>query len=89
MGLANRVFPREEFSREAGKIPRKMAKKPPLAMGVGKQLINRGIRKADTRAGPEEVTDAQSRLITTEDYRERANIPSQDLYKYFLTLGST
>jgi len=70
LGLVNRVFPQEEFSREVGEIAGKMAKKPPLALGVGKQLINREIRKADTRAGLEEVTDAQSFLITTEDYRE-------------------
>ena len=70
MGLVNRVFPQEEFAREVGEIAGKMAKKPPLALGVGKRLINRGIRKADITAGLEEVTEAQSFLITTEDYRE-------------------
>ena len=70
LGLVNRVFPQEAFSREVGEIAAKMAKKPPLALGVGKQLINRGIGKADVRAGLEEATDAQCFLITTEDYRE-------------------
>ena len=73
LGLVNRVFPQEEFSREVMEIARKMAKKPPLALGIGKQLINRGIPKRDTRAGLDEVTDAQSFLITTEDYREGVN----------------
>jgi len=70
LGLVNRVFPQEGFLREVGRIAGKMARKPPLALGVGKQLINKGIRKADIKAGLEEVTDAQSFLITTEDYRE-------------------
>jgi enoyl-CoA hydratase/carnithine racemase len=70
MGLVNRVFPQEAFHPEVREIARKMAKKPPLALGAGKQLINRGVRRADTRAGLEEATDTQSFLITTEDYRE-------------------
>jgi enoyl-CoA hydratase/carnithine racemase len=70
MGLVNRVFPQEEFAREVGEIAGKMAKKPPLALGAGKRLINREVRKADITAGLEEVTEAQSLLITTEDYRE-------------------
>jgi enoyl-CoA hydratase/carnithine racemase len=70
LGLVNRVLPQETFLREVVEITKKMAKKPPLALGVAKQRINRGIRKADIRAGLEEVTEAQSFLITTEDYRE-------------------
>lgn len=70
LGLVNRVFPQEEFVREVGEIAGKMARKPPLALGAGKQLINGGIQKADIKSGLEEVTDAQSFLTTTEDYRE-------------------
>jgi enoyl-CoA hydratase/3-hydroxyacyl-CoA dehydrogenase len=70
MGLINGVFPREGFAEEVSKIARELAQKPPLALGEGKQLIERAFRSSDTRAGLEEVMDAQCSLIGTEDYRE-------------------
>jgi 2-(1,2-epoxy-1,2-dihydrophenyl)acetyl-CoA isomerase len=47
-----------------------MAQKPPLALGVGKQLVNRAFRSGDTQAGLEEAKNAQCSLIRTHDYRE-------------------
>jgi len=70
MGLVNRVFPQEAIAEEVRMVARKMAQKPPLALGVGKQLVNRAFRSADTRAGLEAVKNAQCALIRTEDYRE-------------------
>jgi len=70
MGLVNRVFPQEALAEEVGRIARKMAQKPPLALGMGKQLVNRAFRSADTRAGLEAVKNAQCALIRTDDYRE-------------------
>ena len=70
LGLLNRIFPQEEFGEGVREIARKMAQKPPLALGIGKQLVNRAFRNAVTRTGLEEVIDAQLFLITTSDYRE-------------------
>ena len=70
MGLVNGVFPEEAFSEEVRGIARKIAQKPPLALGMGKQLVNRAFRSGDTRAGLEEAKNAQCSLIKTDDYRE-------------------
>jgi len=70
MGLVNRVFPQEAIAEEIRGIARKMAQKPPLALGVGKQLVNRAFQSGDTRAGLEEAKNAQCSLIQTQDYRE-------------------
>ncbi len=70
LGLVNAVFPRESFEDEVRKIAAKMAQKAPLALGLGKQLINRSFQQRDIKTCLEEVTDVQSILISTEDYQE-------------------
>jgi len=69
-GLLNGIFPRETFDEEVRKIAVKMAHKAPLAVGMGKQLINRSFQQRDIKTCLEEVMDVQSILICTEDYRE-------------------
>jgi enoyl-CoA hydratase len=73
MGLVNRIFPHESFDDEVRKIALAMAQKAPLALGMGKQLINRSFQLRDVKAGLEEATDVQSILISTEDHREAIN----------------
>ena len=70
LGLVNQVFPEESFFEEVRKIAARLARKPPLALGIGKQLINRGAQHGDVRASLQEVMEAQSFLITTQDYEE-------------------
>ena len=70
LGLVNRVLPRETFQGEIQRIAEKMAKKPPLALGIGKKIINRGFHRGDIRSSLEDAMDAQSILIVTEDYQE-------------------
>jgi len=70
LGLVNRTFPRETFNDEVRKLALKMAQKPPLALGMGKQLINRSFQQRDAKFGLEEAADVQSILIVTEDYQE-------------------
>ncbi|MEE8373478.1 MAG: enoyl-CoA hydratase/isomerase family protein [Dehalococcoidia bacterium] len=69
-GLLNGVFPRETFDEEVRKIAVKMARKAPIALGLGKQLINRSFQQRDIKAGLDAAMDVQSILICTEDYRE-------------------
>jgi enoyl-CoA hydratase/carnithine racemase len=69
-GLLNGIFPRETFDEEVRKIAVKMAHKAPLALGLGKQLINRSFQQRDIKTCLEEAMDVQSILICTEDYLE-------------------
>ena len=69
-GLVNAVFPKETFDQEVRRIAEKVARKPPLALGMGKELVNRAFLRRDNRVGLEEVMDAQCSLIRTDDYRE-------------------
>jgi len=70
LGLVNAIFPRETFPEEVGRIATMMAQKAPMAIGLGKQLINRSFQQRDARLSLEEVLDVQSILICSEDYRE-------------------
>jgi len=70
LGLVNAIFPRETFHEEVGRIATRMAQKAPMAVGLGKQLINRSFQQRDSRLSLEEVMDVQSILICSEDYRE-------------------
>ena len=70
LGLVNGVFPRESFDDEVRKIALKMAQKAPLALGLGKQLINRSFQQRDIKTGLEEAMDVQTILSFTEDYQE-------------------
>lgn len=69
-GLLNAVFQNEMFDQEVRRIAVRVARKSPLALGMGKELVNRAFRKRDIRAGLEEVMDAQCSLIETDDYQE-------------------
>jgi enoyl-CoA hydratase/carnithine racemase len=69
-GLLNGVFPQRSFGEEVRRIAVKMAQKAPIAVGLGKQLINRSSQQRDIKTGLEEAMDVQSILICTEDYAE-------------------
>ena len=70
LGLVNGTFPRQTFQDDVRALAVKMARKAPLALGLGKQLIDRSIRHRDVSMGLEEVMDAQSKLIGSEDYQK-------------------
>ena len=70
LGLVNAVFPREVFEEEVRKIAVKFARKAPLALGIGKQLINRSFQQREVKAGLEGAMDVQTVLTSTEDYQE-------------------
>ncbi len=70
LGLINQIFPQEVFKDEVHKIALKMAQKAPLALGMGKQLINRNFQQREAKFGLEDAMDVQSILIVTEDYQE-------------------
>jgi enoyl-CoA hydratase len=70
LGLLNGMFTRESFAAEVRKIAVKMAQKAPLALGMGKQLINKSFQHRDIKASLEAAMGVQSILISTDDYRE-------------------
>jgi enoyl-CoA hydratase/carnithine racemase len=82
-GLLNGVFPRETFDEEVRKIAVKMAKKAPIALGLGKQLVNRSFQQRDIKTGLEAATDVQSILICTEDYREAVRAREENRPPHF------
>jgi enoyl-CoA hydratase/carnithine racemase len=68
-GLINQIFPEGIFQDELQKIAAKLSRKSRLALGMGKRIINRSFQQRDVKFGLEEITDVQSILISTEDYR--------------------
>ena len=69
-GLVNDVFSRERFREEIRKKSETLAQKSMTALGLGKQLINRGAQQRDVKSGLEEVADVQTLLISSREYRE-------------------
>ena len=66
IGLVQRVVPHESLLDEALAVAGRIAANPPLAVGIGKQFVNR-----DTAEGLAESIEATALLFTTDDHRER------------------
>jgi enoyl-CoA hydratase/carnithine racemase len=72
-GLINDVFPREHFHEAVRKKAEKFAQKSLDALGMGKQLINRSFQQRGVKFGLEEITDVQTLLISSQEYKESIN----------------
>lgn len=73
IGLVNRVFPDEGFMESAKAYARKFLDKSPIALGLGKLVINRS-PDLDTRAGLDDAAMLQSILLESEEYRQAMRI---------------
>lgn len=69
IGLVNRVVPHEELEKETLALAEKLAQGPPLAMGMAKTGIYKGMQM-DLSSELEYEAYAQSILMKTEDYME-------------------
>ena len=69
IGLVNSIFPDEGFMESARGYARKFLDKSPLALGLGKLVMNRSV-DLDTRAGLEDAAMLQSVLLQSEEYQE-------------------
>lgn len=82
-GLLNGIFPRETFNEKVRDIAVQMANKAPIALGLGKQLINQNFRQRDIKIGLEAAINVQSFLICTEDYQEAIKAHKQKKHPTF------
>ena len=69
IGLVNRVVPHDDLKKETMAFAEKLAQGPPLAMGMAKTAIYRGMQM-DLASELEYEAYAQSILMETEDYQE-------------------
>jgi enoyl-CoA hydratase len=69
LGLVNRVVPADGLMAAAGELARQIAAKPPLAVRLAKQVINKGLQ-TDTETAMEFELYAASILFDTDDRKE-------------------
>lgn len=69
IGLVNRVVPPEKLKSAVEELAKKIISKPPIAIKLAKELINRSI-ETDQRTGLIHEAEAFGILSSTEDYRE-------------------
>jgi 2-(1,2-epoxy-1,2-dihydrophenyl)acetyl-CoA isomerase len=69
IGLVNRVVPPEDLEKETKALAAKLAEAPPLAVGMAKTSIWRGLHM-DLAAELEYEAYAQAVLMKTDDYAE-------------------
>jgi enoyl-CoA hydratase len=68
-GLVEFVVPPEELDAEAISLATELASKPPMALAMGKQMVDQYARAA-VRGGMQQELLAQTALFKTEDYAE-------------------
>jgi len=69
IGLVNRVLPDQELMMTAVELARKIAERPPAALRMGKEILNRSLG-VDFRAVIELEAKAQGFLGTTEEHQD-------------------
>jgi len=69
IGLVNHVYPVAEFEEAVNTMAEKLAKNPPMALGIMKKLINNGLTSNLISAGKSE-NEAQFILFESEDFKE-------------------
>ncbi len=72
----NRVFPDKVFAAAVRKYAEKFLDKSPTAIGLGKLAINRSL-DLDTRAALDDAGRVQSKLLTSDEYRQAIRIFSE------------
>lgn len=69
LGLVNRVVPAEQLAEATQALAQEIASKPPLALRLAKQAIDRGLQ-ADTQTALDFELYAAAILFATEDRKE-------------------
>jgi enoyl-CoA hydratase/carnithine racemase len=69
VGLLNKLVPAEDLEKETMKLARQLAKAPPIAIRLTKQLVNKGLG-TDLETALEMAAAYQAIVMTSEDYRE-------------------
>jgi len=71
IGLVNKVVPHDQLMPTVRELARKLAEKPPLAIGMAKRLIHEGYGKLFDEMLKQEIR-YQAQLYASEDHREAA-----------------
>ncbi|HEY48859.1 MAG TPA: enoyl-CoA hydratase/isomerase family protein [Dehalococcoidia bacterium] len=72
IGLVNRVVPHDDLMKTAMELVEKIAKNPPLAVGIAKEAMNRALTETDIKEQLKYEVSLQSKLLKTEDFMEAA-----------------
>lgn len=72
IGLVNKVVPHDDLMRTAKELAMKMAKNPPLAVGLTKTALYRAMAETDIIEQMKHEIEIQDRLLSTEDFQEAA-----------------
>lgn len=71
MGLVNEVVPLDQLQNRTIEFAEQFLELPPLAVGLGKKIINEG--QFLERAGQDLEIEAQAALLQTHDFKEAIN----------------
>lgn len=73
IGLVNKVVPHDDLMRETKEFAGEIAKNPPLAVGLAKAALYRGMLADDIGAHMDYENYTQNVLMGTEDFQEGIN----------------
>ena len=72
IGLVSRVVPHDDLMRTARELAERIARNPPLAVGMAKAALHRGMAGTDILEHMKYEIDVQGKLLNTEDFMEAA-----------------
>lgn len=73
IGLVNKVVPHDELMKATKEFAGEIAKNPPLAVGMAKAMLYRGMLAEDIGAHMDFENYTQNMLMSTEDFKEGIN----------------
>ncbi len=72
IGMASRVVPHDELMRAAGELAERIAKNPPLAVGLAKSQLYQGMAETDMVEHMKLEVETMGKLMKTADFLEAA-----------------
>jgi enoyl-CoA hydratase/carnithine racemase len=70
IGLVNKVVPHDELMKATKELAGEIAKNPPLAVGMAKAMLYRGMLAEDIGAHMDFENYTQNLLMNTKDFKE-------------------
>jgi len=72
IGMVNKVVPHDDLMKTAKELAEKIAKNPPLAVGMAKTAMNKAMAETDILEHMKYEVKLQEKLLNTEDFMEAA-----------------
>ena len=72
IGMVNRVVPHDELMKAAGELAQRIAKNPPLAVGLAKSQLYQGMFETDMVKHMKLEVETMGKLMATADFLEAA-----------------